>query len=259
MNELYDGRTMPLSNEDRIRTYQQKLIDGEETTPIEQEMYGRNVVVKEVNGYTLKPNCAYRVVSEKLYNEYLKRGFISSVQGDEYSEEAADKGINWFLGGACLDDGIKDNFGQIQVIIEVPASKKYFLPARDNGSGQTNDPYVRFMKSSGHNNPIPIDMVTTIIKRNFNTDKSIIETPQTEKLFSHRSTAEKKVYEQIKQKNQIIAYQGGHELEQEDVKRLVKTNQKTLEKSGFINIIVISSTTLIVSGVLLFLMSRFIK
>ena len=258
MNELYDGRILPLSEEDRIRTYQQKLINGDEVSDIEQEMYGRNIVVKEINSYKLKPNYAYRVVSEKLYNEYLKRGFISSVQGDEYSTENGEKGIDWFLGGACLDDGIKDNFGQIQVVIEVPASKKYFVLARDNGCGQTNDPYVRSMKSSGHDNPIPTEMITTIIKRNFNTDKSIIEKPQTEKLFSHRSTAEKKVYEQIKQKNQIISYQGS-ELEEEDVKKLMKTNKKTFEKSGFANIIIISSTTLIVSFLLLFLMSRFIR
>ena len=90
-------------------------------------------------------------------------GYISSGRiDDEYEEYYLDntlynnnKGIDWYLGGVCLRYG--------EVILECPAYKKYFQVAFDNGNGMSKDPTVKFMKSSGYKNCIPIESGDFII------------------------------------------------------------------------------------------------
>ena len=48
------------------------------------------------------------------------------------------------------------------IVIECPADKKYFKPTKDGGYGMSNDIYVRHMKSSPQNNPIPFSMITNV-------------------------------------------------------------------------------------------------
>lgn len=60
------------------------------------------------------------------------------------------------MGGACLRYG--------DIIIECPALKEYFTPIEDNGCGYSIDPRVRFLKSSGYKKPVPMSLVTSVMK-----------------------------------------------------------------------------------------------
>lgn len=171
MYNIYD---MPLSNNEKIRNAQTKAINGVPLSLTDKMILGRDVVVREVNDYKLKPDCVYRAINEELLEIYKESGFIigSSID-DEYKEYEEDgktynnnKGVDWYLGGVCLKYG--------DIILECPASKEFFRPSYDNGSGMSLDPMVRFMKSSGYENPVPIDMISNIIF--VNKKKSLDET-----------------------------------------------------------------------------------
>lgn len=160
--ELYNAQTMPLSNDSRLRAVQEKIIKGESLTISEKMIAGRDHPVKELAGYHLKPDHAYRAISEELYELYKKEGFIYGTNpNDEYQEYEENgkifnnnRGVDWYLGGVSLKYG--------EIILECPADKEYFTPAYDNGSGMSFDPTVRFLKSSGAKKPIPITMLTNV-------------------------------------------------------------------------------------------------
>lgn len=159
--ELYNAYDMPLSNNPEVRAIQEKQICGEELT-IQDKIFlakkdqgGRDHTIKILGDYECKPDCCYRCISERTLEYYLKYGYIKDERRKEYIEGENNQGIDWYLGGA-----MPGKYGDI--IIECPADKRYFTPARDGGYGMSNDIFVRHMKSSPNNNPIPFSMITNI-------------------------------------------------------------------------------------------------
>jgi hypothetical protein len=158
--ELYNSKTMDLSKNEKKRVIQEKIIRGENITPLEQVILGmRDHTVKTIGYYKCKPDHCYRAVDEKTLELYKKAGFIFDERKKEYIEGLNNQGIDWYLGGIC-----PYNYGNI--IIECPADKKYFVPAIDNGIGMSNDISIRHMKSSPTQNPIPISMISNIFDYN---------------------------------------------------------------------------------------------
>lgn len=139
-----------------------KIINNIPLSTKEKILLGRDHPVKNIDGYELKSDCAYRAISKELYDMYLETGFIFGTgQDDEYIEYEENnqffnnnKGVDWYLGGVCLRYG--------NVIIECPASKDYFVPARDFGCHLSADPSVRHLKSSGYKHPVPISIIKLI-------------------------------------------------------------------------------------------------
>lgn len=164
MNEFenYDANLMPLSNDPELRLIQEKVINGISLNLKEKILLGRDYPVRQIDGYELKSDCVYRAISEELYQKYIEAGFIYGIDKDdeylEYTENGQhfnnNKGVDWYLGGVSLRYG--------NVIIECPASRKYFIPAYDNGCHLSANPKVRHMKSSGYKNPVPMNMVRLI-------------------------------------------------------------------------------------------------
>lgn len=155
--ELYNVFNMPLSNDDERRKIQEKQLLGEELTLQEKLKAGvRDHVIKEIGNYQCKPDYCYRCVPENVLELYRQKGYIFDNRRTDYIEGQNNQGIDWYLGGAmpCNEYGF--------IIIECPAYKNYFIPARDGGYGMTDDIYVRHMKSSPQRNPIPISMITNI-------------------------------------------------------------------------------------------------
>lgn len=64
---VYNSHTMPLSNDERLRIVQEKIIRGDNLTLTDKMIAGRDHPVKVINGYELKSDHAYRVVSEKMF------------------------------------------------------------------------------------------------------------------------------------------------------------------------------------------------
>ena len=54
--ELYDVKTMPLSNNPKLRAAQEKLLNSEQLTLFEKMVLGRDHPVKELGNYKLKPD-----------------------------------------------------------------------------------------------------------------------------------------------------------------------------------------------------------
>jgi len=163
--ELYNANDMPLSSDEKKRIAQEKAIRGEPLGIMEKVILGRDPIIKEYNGYIFKPDHCYRVISQSALKRYTEAGkIIGASETDEYEEYVAEdgklynnnRGVDWYLGGACLRYGT--------IIIECPADKRYFRPAWDNGNTTSMDPTVKFMKSSGYKNPVPLDMITNIIE-----------------------------------------------------------------------------------------------
>ena len=160
--ELYNSQTMPLSNDERLRAVQEKVINGEDLTMPDKMIAGRDHPIKVINGYELKSDHAYRVISEELFEIYREKGYIFGTGPDdeylEYEENGKvynnNKGVDWYLGGAELKYG--------DIVLECPADKEYFTPAFDNGSKMSFDPTDRFLKSSGAKKPIPVSMITRV-------------------------------------------------------------------------------------------------
>ena len=160
--ELYNALTMPLSNNPKLQTVQEKIIKGEPLTMSDKMIAGRDHPVKELAGYQLKPDHAYRAISEELFELYKKKGYVCGANPDDEYQEFEEngkifnnnQGVDWYLGGVALKYG--------DIILECPADKEYFVPAYDNGCGMSFDPTVRFLKSSGAKKPIPITMLTNV-------------------------------------------------------------------------------------------------
>ena len=162
--DLYNANEMPLSNNNLLKNAQVKVLKNEELSLQEKMILGRDHPIKEYDGYIFKPDHVYRAISEELLNFYIEKGYIyGNDLNDEYIEYEENgklynnnRGVDWYLGGASLRYG--------DVIIECPAYKNYFIPASDNGNNLSFDPLVKHMKSSGYKNPVPISMITKIIK-----------------------------------------------------------------------------------------------
>ena len=162
--ELYNAAEMPLSSDERIRTAQMKFLNGQPLTLGERIVLGRDTIIKKYADFEFKPDHCYRAVSAGAYEYYMKMGMIMGAsEDDEYEEYMQDgklfnnnRGVDWYLGGACLRYG--------DIIIECPADKEYFQPAFDNGNGLSADPSVKFMKSSGFKKPIPMSMITRVFR-----------------------------------------------------------------------------------------------
>lgn len=162
--ELYNANEMPLASDESMKQAQLKALNNQKLTVSEGIILGKDHPIKEYAGYKLKPNHVYRAISEELFNIYIKTGKIfGTSEDDEYIEWEENgvkynnnRGVDWYLGGACLKYG--------NVIIECPADKNYFQPAFDNGNRLSADPTVKFMKSSGFKNPVPTSMITKAFK-----------------------------------------------------------------------------------------------
>ena len=160
-DELFNADTMPLSLDPIRRALQEKLLNGEKLSMFDLTKF-RDKTVKNIDGYDLKPDHAYRAMSVKEYLEHEKTGWIEGPPNDqEYEETVVDgktvnnnAGVDWYLGAAALKYG--------QVVLEVPALKKYFTTASDGGNGMTQDPTVKHLKSSPHDNPIPLSLAKVV-------------------------------------------------------------------------------------------------
>lgn len=170
--DLYNVFDMPLSNDEKFRLVQEKILNGTKLSLGESLLTGRDHPVKEINGYELKSDHVYRAISEELYNKYQELGYIYGLdKDDEYLEYEKNgqlynnnRGVDWYLGGVSLRYG--------SVIIECPAFKEYFRPAYDNGCHMSYDPNVRHMKSSEYKNPVPFSMIRVIKHPNMEIDLS---------------------------------------------------------------------------------------
>lgn len=78
--ELLNVYELPLSNDEEIKTAQIKILNKEELTTREKVILGRDHTVKEVLGYKLKPDHAYRVVSKDTLDLYLESGYVFSYE-----------------------------------------------------------------------------------------------------------------------------------------------------------------------------------
>ena len=77
--ELYNSRDMPLSTDQRLRAIQEKILHGEALTFSDKILVGRDHPVKQINGYQLKPDHAYRVISEKMFEIYKEKGIYWKI------------------------------------------------------------------------------------------------------------------------------------------------------------------------------------
>ena len=160
--DLYNINELPFSSNPEIRRIQEKIIKNEELSFKEKINAGRDHPVHELGGYNFNPDHAYRAISKEMLAIYIKSGFIIGAgENDEYEEYEQDgkiynnnRGVDWYLGGIDIKYG--------DIVIECPAYKEYFTLAFDNGNGMSYDPTIKFIKSSGTNNPIPISMITKI-------------------------------------------------------------------------------------------------
>lgn len=162
MNELYDVRTMPLSQNIELKTAQEKILNNVPLTLKDKLLLGRDNTITQLGSYEFLPNYVYRCISKELYEIYLKTGYIyGNSENDEYEEYIENghvynnnKGVNWYLGG------IEPSYGEY--IIACPAYKEYFTPAYDNGNHLSINPMVRHMKSSGYKKPVPMNLVKLV-------------------------------------------------------------------------------------------------
>ena len=155
--ELYNSAAMSLSNDPVKREIQERVLRGEKVSPMEAVKIGlRDRVIKRIGDYECKPNCCYRAITEEALEIYKTQGYVIDERKEEYVEGINNQGVDWYLGGACPGK----TYGCI--IIECPADKNYFTPAKDNGLGMANDLSVRHMKSSPNNNPVPLNMITNV-------------------------------------------------------------------------------------------------
>ena len=84
--ELYNSENMPLSNNPQLRAVQEKIINGEQLTISDKRIAGRDHPIKEIYGYQLKPDHAYRAVSYELYEMYKANGMIIGLEENEKLE-----------------------------------------------------------------------------------------------------------------------------------------------------------------------------
>ncbi len=151
---LYHTEYMPPAEDPQLRAVREKQLVGEPLNMSEAIRSGRDSTVGEVGEYRLKPDHVYRAIGKDALEAYMSTGNVIGIgEADEYAP-GNNQGVDWYLGGVAPRYG--------EVIIEAPATPDYFEPADNNGHGLAKDPMVRHMKSSGHANPVPMDMVQVI-------------------------------------------------------------------------------------------------
>ena len=155
--ELYNAQNLPLSDDPEKRKIQEKMLRGEKLTAFESVKISlRDHVIRKIGDYECKPDHCYRAISEEDLRIYKEQGFVGDKNKGDYIKGENNKGIDWYLGGACPGR----RYGEI--VIECPAYKDYFQVAGDNGLNMANDLNVRHIKSSSYSNPITMDMITNI-------------------------------------------------------------------------------------------------
>lgn len=78
IEERFDSSELPLSNDPKLRIAQEKFL-RDEPLSIFEKMYDRNgeAITTNIDGYELKTDHAYRVVSDELYDRYCGFGMSS--------------------------------------------------------------------------------------------------------------------------------------------------------------------------------------
>jgi len=154
--ELYNAQNLPLSNDPVKRKIQEKMLRGEKLTVGETVKINlRDRVIRKIGDYECKPDHCYRAISEDDLKIYKEQGFVGDKNKGDYISGENNKGIDWYLGGAC-----PSRYGDI--IIECPAYKDYFQLAIDNGLNMANDINVRHIKSSSQSSPVTMEMITNV-------------------------------------------------------------------------------------------------
>jgi len=135
-----------LSDDERVRTVQEKFINGESLSVIERFKLGRDNTEVNFLGYECKPDCAYRAVGEDGFKAYMEDGNVFNP-GEDFTPENGNAGVDWFLGAVGSAYAKKGGY-----IIECPAEDKYFV---STNRYQAMDPRAQHLKS-GSENPIPL-------------------------------------------------------------------------------------------------------
>lgn len=223
-----DGKLLPLSDDQVLRSAQQKIINGESLTLGEKIKAGRDKVTTKIGDYKLRSDHAYRAINSNALEEYAKTGRIYR-NIDEYIPGENNGGIDWYLGGASTKYG--------NVVLECPAKPEYFTLASDYGSGMAQNPLVRHIKSSSQNNTIPFDNVSNIFVLDLKGNLLHKMTPsEFSKQVDNISSITDNYVRQVKLDNlyggnkKLVFYHGGVEsdfsLEKLDVMRLAEKQQK---------------------------------
>ena len=137
-NGLLDSKLLPLSDNEEQKSYQQKLINGEKISILEQSKFRNDNAKTTIDNYDLKSDHMYRATSYDALVDYVNNGVIKdNGQGKGYSA------VNWYLGGAAPKYG--------KVIIEVPANTNDFELSDHYGGVMSGNPSVRQAHSSNEN------------------------------------------------------------------------------------------------------------
>lgn len=149
---LYHTEHMPMPENPATRAVIERQLAGEPLTMMEKINAGRDATFTELDGIQAKPDHVYRGVDEQALSAYdTANAIVGQGEHDEFVEKLNNKGVDWYLGGIATKYG--------DVIIEAPASPDLFVPALDQGVNMSKDPMVRHMKSSGTENPVPLEHV----------------------------------------------------------------------------------------------------
>jgi hypothetical protein len=158
--ERFDSKDLPLSSNPKLRIAQEKFLRGEPLS-VAEKIYDRDgsAITTNINGYELKSDHAYRVVSKELYDKYVENGAITR-DIDEYVAGENNGGVDWYLGGAAAATKKYGGGQEDIVVLECPADKDYFTLTLDNGNGMVVNPRIRHIKSSSRKNPVPMNRIT---------------------------------------------------------------------------------------------------
>ena len=152
---LYHVDHMPVGPEPERRVVREKQLAGQSLTIAEGMLAGRDTVVTELEGVTLKPDHVYRAIGSELLKVYQEADAVVGMgEGSEYAE-GNNGGVDWYLGGVALRYG--------EVVLEAPASPDLFKPANNWGHNLAKNPKVRHMKSSGATKPVPMERVNILL------------------------------------------------------------------------------------------------
>jgi hypothetical protein len=151
---LYHTEHMPMSEDPAILAIREKQLASEPLSIAESMDAGRDTTVNAIGEYQLKPDHVYRAVGTEALEAYKAAGAVVGFGEEDEHIAGNNSGVDWYLGGAAPRYG--------NVILEAPASPDFFKPADNWGHNMAKDPKVRHMKSSGHANPVPMDVVRVL-------------------------------------------------------------------------------------------------
>jgi hypothetical protein len=156
---LFHSELMPPPEDPALRAVREKQLAGEPLSIGETIQAGRDATIQEIpepvgdriENFAAKPDHVYRAVDRATLQTYQEAGAAVGFGEDDEYEPGNNRGVDWYLGGVALKYG--------DIVIEAPADPQYFEPADQQGSTLAIDPNVRHMKSSGHDNPVPMELV----------------------------------------------------------------------------------------------------